>query len=132
MIHLRSATADQAALTPIQYREQAVAVCNPYRDPEGGLLFFKGHTAPADKPLVPSKAGCSPPVKPGSLPHGTVIVLAGQGEGLWLPGLANFPSPTPQLPNSAAHPRTWGVGTARNQNSLGVSRHREVSGADDP
>ena len=67
MIHLRSATADQAALIPRQNREQAVAVCNPYRDPEGGLLFFKGHTAPADKPLVPSKAGCSPPVNPGSL-----------------------------------------------------------------
>ena len=93
----------------MQNREQAVAVCNPYRDPEGGLLLFKGHTAPADKPLVPSKAGCSPPVNPGSLPHGTVIVLAGQGDGLWLPGLANFPVSTPQLPNSAAPPRTWGV-----------------------
>ena len=69
-----------------------------------GYYFLKGQTAPADKPLVPSKAGCSPPVNPGSLPHGTVIVLAGQGDGLWLPGLANFPVPTPQLPNSAAPP----------------------------
>ena len=47
MVHLRIATADQAALIPMQNREQAMAVCNPYRDPESVLLFFKGADCPS-------------------------------------------------------------------------------------